>query len=47
MTKEKALRTLKEYQRWRRDSSAPPKWKMPDTKDIGRAIDYAIKKLEK
>jgi len=47
MTKEKALRVLKEYQRWRRDSSVPPKWKLPDSKDIGRAIDYVIKILEK
>lgn len=47
MTKEKAVRILKEYQRWRRDENVPSKWKMPDTKDIGKAIDYAIKILEK
>jgi hypothetical protein len=41
------LSTLKQFQAWRRDISDHNKIPMPDPKEIGKALDWAIKELEK
>ena len=41
------LTTLKQFQAWRRDISDKQKIPMPDPKEIGKALDWAIKELEK
>ncbi len=40
------LTTLKQFQAWRRDISDKQKIPMPDPKEIGKALDWAIKELE-
>ena len=41
------LTTLKQFQAWRRDISDKQKIPMPDPKEIGKALDWAIRELEK
>ena len=43
MNKEEAIKTLEEFNKWRR---ANEDIDMPDPKDIGKAIDFAIKYLK-
>ena len=40
------LAILKQFQAWRRDASYRQKIHMPDPKEIGKALDWAIKELE-
>lgn len=44
MNKRKALEVLKKYNKWRRGCDKTP---MPEPKDIGWALDVAIKELSK
>ena len=41
------LTALKQFQAWRRDISDKQKIPMPDPKEIGKALDFAIRELEK
>ncbi len=41
------LSTLKQFQAWRRGSDDRQKIPMPDPKEIGKALDWAIRELEK
>ena len=41
------LSVLKQFQAWRRDTSFPMSTPMPDPKEIGEALDFAIRDLEK
>lgn len=41
------LTTLKKFQAWRRDTSDSQKIPMPDPTEIGKALDWAIRELEK
>ena len=41
------LTTLKQFQAWRRDTSDSQKIPMPDPKEIGKALDWAIRELAK
>ena len=41
------LTILKQFQAWRRGSDDRQKIPMPDPKEIGKALDWAIKELEK
>ena len=41
------LSVLKQFQAWRRDTSFPMSTPMPDPKEIGKALDWAIRQLEK
>ena len=41
------LQTLRDHQAWRRDVSDTPRKPMPDPKEIGKALDWAIMELEK
>ena len=41
------LTTLKQFQAWRRDASDHQNKPMPDPKEIGKALDWAIRELEK
>jgi hypothetical protein len=47
MTEQEALETLKAFNAWRRDRNDINQFKQPDPKAIGKAIDVAIKLLEK
>lgn len=40
------LTTLKQFQAWRRDTSDRQNNPMPDPKEIGKALDWAIKTLK-
>ena len=40
------LTALKQFQAWRRDISDKQKIPMPDPKEIGKALDWAIKTLK-
>lgn len=40
------LSILKQFQAWRRDASDSQKIPMPDPKEIGKALDWAIRELE-
>ena len=40
------LSTLKQFQAWRRGSDDRQKIPMPDPKEIGKALDWAIRELE-
>lgn len=44
MTRKEALKILHIFQKWRRGSNTIP---MPDPKEIGIAIDVAIRELRK
>lgn len=44
MTKQEAIKVLIHYNKWRRSDVDLP---MPEPNLVGKAIDYAIKKLEK
>ena len=41
------LTTLKQFQAWRRGTSDKQKIPMPDPKEIGKALDWAIRELAK
>ncbi len=41
------LTTLKQFQAWRRGTSEQQKIPMPDPKEIGKALDWAIRELER
>ena len=41
------LTTLKQFQAWRRDTSDRQNNPMPDPNEIGKALDWAIRELEK
>ena len=41
------LTTLKQFQAWRRGTDDHQKIPMPDPKEIGKALDFAIRELEK
>lgn len=43
MDKQKVIKILEQYNKWRR---ANEDMDMPDPKDIGKAIDFAIKYLK-
>lgn len=45
MNREKALKTLRHYNKWRRDNHIPNNIPMPDPKEVGEAIDVAIRAL--
>ena len=41
------LSILKQFQAWRRGTSDKQKIPMPDPKEIGKALDWAIRELAK
>ena len=41
------LSVLKQFQAWRRDTGFPMSAPMPDPKEIGKALDWAIRELQK
>lgn len=41
------LAVLKQLQRWRRDNHVPNHYRMPEPKEIGVAIDFAIEVMER
>lgn len=45
MTIKKAIKTLKDHNEWRRDSNVPPNKQMGCPRELGIAIDTAIKVL--
>lgn len=47
MTNEKAVEILKDMNEWRRHDDDTPRELPHSPKDFGKAIDYAIKNLEK
>ena len=50
MTRADALKTLRDYQRWRRDDDAgddAPQVSMPEPRLIGLALDVAITELSR
>lgn len=46
MTKEQASAVLKHYNLWRRDKNDINQYEMPDPKELGMAIDFAISTLD-
>lgn len=40
------LKTLTDYNNWRRDDNVPNKYEMPNPRDVGMAVDMAIKLIK-
>ena len=42
MTLKQAIRIVEQHQRWRRDPNVPPRTKMVNPFDVGKAIDVLV-----
>ena len=42
MTLKQAIRIVEQHQRWRRDPNVPPRTKMVNPIDVGKAIDVLL-----
>ena len=42
MTQQEAIKILEDYNKWRCDNSVPSIFKMPDPKEITKAVNFAI-----
>ena len=42
MTQQEAIRTLEDYNKWRCDKNVPSIFKMPEPKELTKAVNFAI-----